>query len=154
MSTPRPALSADPEWLSAAREAVNDFVAELQTGIDTGDADAYNAHFSDEVAWGSPYGATVVGYDALHAIHKTLLARAVAGPSSRYETVYVSAPAPDVAVAQVRQVTSDADGQPIPIDLPIDHGAPFSEMALYVLVRRDGQWWLAAGQNTPIRPKP
>jgi hypothetical protein len=27
----------------------------------------------------------------------------------------------------------------------------FSEMALYVLVRRGGVWWLAAGQNTPIR---
>ncbi|WP_238981380.1 hypothetical protein [Williamsia herbipolensis] len=26
----------------------------------------------------------------------------------------------------------------------------FSEMAMYVLVRRDGMWWLAAGQNTPI----
>jgi hypothetical protein len=29
----------------------------------------------------------------------------------------------------------------------------FSEMAMYVLVRRDRRWWLAAGQNTPIRPK-
>ena len=29
-----------------------------------------------------------------------------------------------------------------------------SEMAMYVLVRRDGKWWLAAGLNTPIRPKP
>jgi hypothetical protein len=27
-------------------------------------------------------------------------------------------------------------------------------MALYVLVRRDGTWWLAAGQNTPVRPAP
>jgi hypothetical protein len=27
-------------------------------------------------------------------------------------------------------------------------------MALYVLVERDGIWWIAAGQNTPIRPKP
>lgn len=27
-------------------------------------------------------------------------------------------------------------------------------MALYVLVRRDGQWWLAAGQNTIVRPTP
>ncbi|HLJ34732.1 MAG TPA: hypothetical protein VKU38_13810 [Ktedonobacteraceae bacterium] len=25
-------------------------------------------------------------------------------------------------------------------------------MALYVLVRRDGEWWLAADRNTPIRP--
>jgi hypothetical protein len=30
----------------------------------------------------------------------------------------------------------------------------FSEMALYVLVRRGGTWWLAAGQNTPMLPPP
>jgi hypothetical protein len=27
-------------------------------------------------------------------------------------------------------------------------------MALYVLVRRDRTWWVAAGQNTLIRPGP
>jgi hypothetical protein len=74
---------------------------------------------------------------------------AVTGPSSRYQIVHVSAPAPDVAIAQVRRVALDAYGRPV----PIDDAAAFSEMALYVLVRRDGQW-LAAGQNTPIRPKP
>ena len=102
------------------------------------------------MVWGSPYGATVVGYDTLHPIHQTLFARAVAGPRSRYETVDVSAPAPDVAIAQVRRVALDAAGEPI----PTDDAAVFSEMAMYVLVRRDGQWWLAAGQNTRIRPKP
>jgi hypothetical protein len=25
-------------------------------------------------------------------------------------------------------------------------------MVMFVLVRRDGDWWLAAGQSTPIRP--
>jgi len=25
-------------------------------------------------------------------------------------------------------------------------------MAMYVLVRRDNNWWLAAGQNTRMRP--
>jgi hypothetical protein len=25
---------------------------------------------------------------------------------------------------------------------------------LYVLVRRGGTWWVAAGQNTPIQPPP
>jgi len=29
-------------------------------------------------------------------------------------------------------------------------GPGFSEMALYTLVERDGRWWLAAAQNTPI----
>jgi uncharacterized protein (TIGR02246 family) len=104
------------------------------------------------VLWGSPYGATLVGYDTLHAIHRKMFGQGVAvtGPSSRYETVHMTAPAPDVAVAHVRRVALDADGEPIPID---DTSAS-SEMALYVLVRRDGKWWLAAGQNTFIRPKP
>jgi hypothetical protein len=26
--------------------------------------------------------------------------------------------------------------------------------ALYVLIKRDGQWWLAAGQNTRITERP
>jgi uncharacterized protein (TIGR02246 family) len=138
--------------MPAARKAVDEFVAELQAGIDTADAKTYNAHFGDDVAWGSPYGATLIGYDALHPIHRQMFSAGVpaTGASSRYETVHVMAPTPDVAIAQVRRVALDGDGQPI----PIDDASAFSEMALYVLVRRDGTWWLAAGQNTPVRPKP
>jgi uncharacterized protein (TIGR02246 family) len=153
MSAQRETLTADPEWLQEARDAVDAFVAGLQAGIDSADAEAYNADFADDVMWGSPYGATVIGYDALHSIHRGMFGRgvavAVAGPSSRYQTVHVMAPTPDVAIAHVRRIAMDADGQPI----PIDDAAVFSEIAMYVLVRRDRRWWLAAGQNTPIRPK-
>jgi uncharacterized protein (TIGR02246 family) len=147
----RPTL-CDPRWIQAAREAVDGFVAELQAGIDTADAETYNARFGEDVVWGSPYGATVIGYDALHSIHSGMFDTGVAatGASSRYETVHVMAPTPDTAIAQVRRVALNADGEPI----PVDDAPAFSEMALYVLVRRDGKWWLAAGQNTPIRPKP
>jgi uncharacterized protein (TIGR02246 family) len=144
-------LTADPEWLQEARDAVEGFVAGLQAGIDSADAQTYNADFAEDVMWGSPYGATVVGYDALHSIHRGMFARgvAVAGASSRYQTVDVMAPTPDVAIAHVRRVAMDSDGQPV----PVDDASVFSEMAMYVLVRRDRKWWLAAGQNTPIRPK-
>ena len=102
--------------------------------------------------WGSPYGAPPMGYDALHSIHRGMFERgvAVARASSRYQTVHVMAPAPDVAIAHVRWTALDADGESV----PIDDASVFSEMAMYVLVRRDGKWWRAAGQNTPIRPKP
>ncbi|WP_217451584.1 hypothetical protein [Candidatus Frankia nodulisporulans] len=50
------------------------------------------------------------------------------------------APAPGVAIAHIRRRANDASG--------------FSEMALYTLVERDGQWWLAAAQNTPIAAPP
>jgi hypothetical protein len=57
-----------------------------------------------------------------------------------------------VALAQVRRVALDPDGQPVTPSA--DMTGSFSEMALYVLVRRDGTWWLAAGQNTPVQPVP
>jgi len=152
MATQRPTLTADPQWLREARGAVDRFVAGLQAGIDSANAQTYNAEFGEDVMWGSPYGATVLGYDALHAIHRRMFDRgvAVAGASSRYQTVHVMAPTPDVAIAHVKRVALDNDSEPI----PIGDATAFSEMAMYVLVRRDGKWWLAAGQNTPIRPKP
>ena len=146
----RPTLSCDDHRLQQAHAAVDALVVELQAGIDAGDAEVYNAHFADDVLWGSPYGATVTGYETLHAVHRRLFAAAVAGPRSRYEKVAVSAPAADVAVAHVRRTALMSDGTPV----PAEQDAPFSEMALYVLVRRDGVWWLAAGQNTIVRPTP
>jgi uncharacterized protein (TIGR02246 family) len=152
MSTTRPTLASNPDWMKAARDAVDQFVAGLQAGIEAADAQTYNAQFGADVMWGSPYGATVNGYDTLHSIHRGMFGTGVAvtGPKSRYETVYVMAPTPDVAIAHVRRVALNPDGEQI----PIDDASAFSEMAMYVLVRRDGSWWLAAGQNTPIRPKP
>jgi PPOX class F420-dependent enzyme/OxyR family protein/uncharacterized protein (TIGR02246 family) len=145
----RPTLGATGGRADAAQAAVQRLVAELQQGYDRQDADASNRHFAADLIWGSPFGATVAGYDDLHAIHVRLKERGVGGPASRYEIVQSLAPAPGVAVAHVRRVALDADGNPAP-----EHGASdagFSEMALYVLVRRGGAWWLAAGQNTPIR---
>ena len=64
-----------------------------------------------------------------------------------YEILRVISPTPDVALAQVRRAELDDHGEPI----PSHEGEPrFSEMALYVLVRRNRMWWLAAGQNTVI----
>ena len=144
----RPTLGSDGLIPDAAAAVVASLVAELQVGIDAHDADTYNRHFAADVAWGSPYGAIVGGYDDLHAIHSSLLPRGVGGPSSRYETVQALSPTPDVVIAHVRRVALDSDGQPL--EPSADPGAAFSEMALYVLVRRGGDWWLAAGQNTPV----
>lgn len=150
--TVRPTLSADAIASQQATEAVSRFVAVLQAGLDAHDADVYNRHFADDAVWGSPYGATVHGYEELHAVHVRLLEQGTGGPSSRYEIERVLAPTSDVAVAQVRRVTLDPDGRRL--SPSVGGTGAFSEMALYVLVRRDGTWWLAAGQNTPIRPSP
>lgn len=120
------------------RDAMRGFVAELQGGLDGHDADVYNSSFAGDVIWGGPFGAVVLGYDALHEIHQGLLASGAAG-RSHYEIVNVVSPLPDVAIAHVRR-------------RPVDDDDQFAEMALYVMVKRTDRWWLVAGQNTPIQP--
>ena len=66
-----------------ARDAVDGFVAGLQAGIDSADAEIYNADFAEDVMWGSPYGATVIGYAALHAIHRGMFGKQWRWPERR-----------------------------------------------------------------------
>ncbi|HWE68140.1 MAG TPA: hemerythrin domain-containing protein [Acidimicrobiales bacterium] len=148
----RPSLDVGGTVTREAAEAVTALVAELQAGFDEHDADISNRHFASDVLWGSPFGATVDNFEELHAIHARLKQQGTGGPSSRFEIVKVLSPVPGVAVAQVRRVALDPDGRPVePTD---DTATSFSEMALYVLVRRNRTWWLVAGQNTPVRPAP
>jgi hypothetical protein len=136
MSTQRIALALDAADARATAHAVAAaLAAQLQHGMDTGDADEYDAWFADDILWGSPFGATVGGFAELNEIHHRLMARSAA-PASRFHVVAAVSPAPGVVLTQIRRQAHAADG--------------FSEMALYVLAERDGRWWLAAAQNTPI----
>ncbi len=134
-----------------AHEAVARLVAELQAGFVRDDADTYDRHFAKDVVWGSPYGAALHGYEPLHAIHVRMHERPGASPAShsRFEIERVLAPAADVAIAQIRRVALGDSGES-----GIGGSGRFAEMALYVLIRRQGRWWLAAGQNTPIKAPP
>ncbi|GAA4510053.1 hypothetical protein GCM10023191_072150 [Actinoallomurus oryzae] len=138
----RPRLHS-PAATDEASTAVERLIETLQGGGDTTDADAYDRMFADDILWGSPYGRTLAGYKQLNEIHHTLMAKRVA-PPSRFEPVQILAPAPDVAIAHIRRRALQ-DGT---------DGPGFSEMAMYVLIKRNGTWWLAAGQNTPIADPP
>jgi len=131
---PHPALH-HPERRRVADTEATALAAQLQKALETADADAYDSWFASDVMWGSPKGATLVGYDQLNAIHHQLM-RAGVAPPSRFEVVAAQSPAPNVVVAHIRRKALAPEG--------------FSEMAMYVLVERDGEWWLAAAQNTPI----
>jgi uncharacterized protein (TIGR02246 family) len=145
--TTRPHLAVtNPDALAA----VESFAAGLQAGHDERDAEILNQQFAADVIWGSPFGALVDGYDQLHPIHVHFQQAASGNPLFRYEVRHVLPVSDDVIVAHIARLALDSGGTPLPPTADPDQ--PFSEMAMYVLVRRDDQWWLAAGQNTPMRP--
>jgi uncharacterized protein (TIGR02246 family) len=143
----RPVLARDD-----AVESVDEFVAGLQTAIDAMDADRFNKQFARDVLWGSPFGLVVSGFDEIHSIHSTMFAAARArrsqaeGGGSHYEIEHARLIADDVAIAYVRRTSLAERGEEQP-------GRPdaFDELALFVLVHRDDDWWLAAGLHTPDR---
>jgi uncharacterized protein (TIGR02246 family) len=140
--------------LGEGDEAVAGFVDGLQGAIDAWDADEFNRRFANDVLWGSPFGAIVAGYEQIHEIHARMFgaarSRQTGGEGtpgrSRYEIETARLIAEDVAIAYVRRLSLGprADEQPGRADA-------FDELALFVLVRRDGEWWLAAGLHTPDR---
>ncbi|MCH5643860.1 SgcJ/EcaC family oxidoreductase [Gordonia sp. ABSL49_1] len=131
MTRDRPSLNL---YEPGAFAAVDALMATLQAGMDNSDADTYDAMFADDIVWGSPKGAVLRGHAPLNEIHHQLFAKQVAPPSD-FSVTEVINPAPGVAVAHIGRHA---------------RGGGFSEMAMYVLVERDGSWWVAAGQNTPI----
>src|SRR5213075_3068558 len=68
----RPTLGAEEAEAREAIDAVARLVEELQAGWDQHDADLSNRHFAADIMWGSPFGATIHGYEELHAIHVRL----------------------------------------------------------------------------------
>jgi uncharacterized protein (TIGR02246 family) len=132
MTTDRPVLH---RLSGDAAVAVQHLVDHLQRGFDTGDADTYDGMFADDVLWGTPKGVVLAGYDVLNPIHRLMMGGRPVEPRSRFELAQLLEPAQGVVVAQVRRSALNGG---------------FSEMTMYVLVRHEERWWVAAGQNTAV----
>jgi uncharacterized protein (TIGR02246 family) len=115
--------------------AVNALLHTLQRGYDTGQADVYDELFAEDILWGTPKGQVVHGFGLLNAIHRQMMGAKPITPASRFEIVRTTSPAPGMVVTQIRRQALNGE---------------FSEMAMYVLAKREGRWWLAGAQNTPV----
>jgi uncharacterized protein (TIGR02246 family) len=120
--------------------AIRAVIADIEAGFNTDDAERSVAHFTEDASTVSAAGALVTGRAALLAAH-----RAGDGQRARYELGEITFPRPDVALAHKRARAVGADGTP----LDLDH----TMIALYVFVRDDGRWRVAARQDTLARPR-
>src|SRR5687768_9837797 len=123
--------------------AIRAVIADIETGFNEHDAERSVAHFTDDATAVNVGGVLVPGRDALLEAHRAGFAGPLRDQYARYELGEITFLRPDVAVAHKRARAVDADGEP----LDLDH----TMIALYVFVREDGRWRVAARQNTLAR---
>lgn len=128
------------------RDAILAVIATLERAVNTSNGDLFDSVLGEDVIWGSPKGQMVIGLDQLNPIHRRLAANSRQyGHSSRFTLEALGFLGSDVACASVRRTGLDEHEIP----LKPSHDSLVQELALYVLVRREGRWWIVSAQNTP-----
>lgn len=126
---------------------IKDFISELQEAIDTSDVALFNKRFAKDILWGSPFAAIASGYEQIHSIHKQMFASVtpVKG-GAKYEAEHIRFISEQVAIAYVRRISKIQN-----VSNPEIKPGSFDELALFILVKENGQWWLTAAQHVPDR---
>lgn len=100
-------------------------------------------HFTQNASAVNVAGLQLDGRDALLDANRRGLAGPLRDEHARYQVRDITFLRPDVAVAHKRAWATDPDGEPIAVG--------HAMVAVYVLVREDGRWWVAARQNTLVQ---
>jgi uncharacterized protein (TIGR02246 family) len=98
--------------------------------------------FREDAIWTTAHGKRLTGRDEIGAFTRKVLPGATKLGTATYEVAHVVFIRPDVAAVKIRQRPVKPDGTP---DTEENEGSP-----LYVLSKEDGQWKIAAGQNTKV----
>ncbi|MGW0665014.1 SgcJ/EcaC family oxidoreductase [Streptodolium elevatio] len=128
-----------PEQVASGEDlrAIDEVFAEIQAGVSEFDADRVGARFTANASFTTPAGQRFDGWEAVNSHHRRQLANPVEGFRTRIALERVTFPAPDTAVVCVRQNASTAAGD-------------FANAGTWVLVKRDGDWWVHAVHNTNV----
>lgn len=122
--------------------AIRELVDDVETGYNTNDAELMVSGFIANAAAGNAVGAIISGYDTLLDSARSGLAGFLADEYVRYAVTDIVFLRPDIAIAHKTARAVTAHGELIDRDPAM--------VALYVLVREDERWWVAARQNTLV----
>ncbi|MFC7327148.1 SgcJ/EcaC family oxidoreductase [Marinactinospora rubrisoli] len=122
--------------------AITRVIKDVETAFNTNDADLMTAHFTRDASVVNAMGVRLTGWDALLDANRKGLAGFLKDEYVRYDVGDVVFLRPDVALAYKEARATTPDGDLIDRDPAM--------VALYVLVRERGRWWVAARQNTLV----
>ncbi len=125
-------------------ESIRQIITGIEAWMNGDELDLAVRHFAANATAVSVGGAHITGREALIEAHRRAFATFKRDEYVRYELTDITFLAPDIAIAHKHARVADADGN-------ITNPEP-AMIALYVLAKRDGQWWIAARQNTLVAP--
>ena len=118
-------------------------VADLERSQNERRADDFLRLFTPNAVWVTGFGRRLTGLNEISNFTKKVLGPADLGDwYAQYEVVHILFIRSDVSVVNVRQRYMNQDGAPL---TDKGEGRP-----LYVMVKEQGRWMIAAGQNTPL----
>ncbi|KAF0809294.1 hypothetical protein A167_01886 [Alcanivorax sp. S71-1-4] len=123
-------------------QELTQFVLEMEQAFNRKDAERVCRDVTRDAVWVDPAGVVLEGWYRIFEARKSLFDGPLRELRARYSIEHIRFPAPDAALVHLVQEPLDQRGQPL-------SGARACR-SLYVMVRRDGRWWLSAVQNTEL----
>jgi uncharacterized protein (TIGR02246 family) len=122
--------------------------------------DAFMSAFRQDAIWTTAHGKRLTGFEEISSFTHKVLPGAIEQPvTATYEAEYILFIRADIAAVKIRQRPVTRDGQPLdevfrghsdPAALVASHSDAVPGTPMYVLAKDDGQWRIAAAQNTRV----
>ncbi|MEU6558813.1 SgcJ/EcaC family oxidoreductase [Nocardia nova] len=122
--------------------AIEQLITDVETGYNTNDAELMVSGFTANASAGNAVGMVITGYNSLLDAAERGLEGFLKNEYVRYDVSDIEFLRPDIAVAHKVARATTAEGE------LIDHDPAM--VALYVLVKENARWWVAARHNTPV----
>ena len=139
-TTAAPRLT-DPHLPEADLAAVTQLVQDVEDGVNRNDPDLLTAHVAEDAVLVNALGVVLRGRAEVHEANRAGLAGPLREATAHHGVSDVAAVAPGVVVAHTSAWSTPQAAAA---------GATPEMNALYVLVQRDGRWWIVRRQNTLV----
>ena len=123
--------------------AIHQTITEMEAAFNQHDADKLDRHFTQYATWVNVVGVRLSGWNQINEAHKNTLAGPLRNSYAHYSVESIHFVRPDVAIAHIHQYPTTSEGK------TIENGQ--GSLAIYVMVKEQGTWQIAAGQNTFVQ---
>ncbi|MCY8233746.1 SgcJ/EcaC family oxidoreductase [Priestia endophytica] len=127
-------------------KAIYEIIAEMESAFNQHDADKLDRNFTQNASWVNVMGSRLSSWKQINETHKILLEGPLSNSYARYKVENIQFLRPEVAIAHILQYPTTSEGKVIENQQ--------CSLAIYVMVKEQETWQIAAGQNTFIQETP